>query len=107
MIEEFETEELKEPRNIKIVFKDIENDLNEVKNKTKKLNEDVYNPDNGLKVMIKSIDDELKRLHSKLNGMINEQTETKKTWKNSLISSVVVGTVGAVVGYVASRLGFK
>lgn len=107
MIEEFETEELKEPRNLKLMFKDIENDVSELQNKTKKLNEDVYNPDNGLKVMIKSIDDELKRLHSKVNVMINEQSETKKTWKNSLISSVVVGTVGAVVGYVASRLGIK
>lgn len=107
MIEEFETEELNQPRNLKLIFKDIENDVSELQQKTRKLNEDVYNPDNGIKVVIKSVDEDMKRLHAKINGMIDEQIETKKTWKNSFINTIVVSIVSAVFGYVASRLGVR
>lgn len=106
LIEEFETEELKEPKNLKLIITDLSKKVKLVKKDIEIIDSSINNPDNGIKVTIKEIRDDLDELDEKLKKILESQSETRKTIKNISITTLLGGSIGAIVTFVMKQLGF-
>ncbi|VED60388.1 hypothetical protein [Staphylococcus simulans] len=106
MIEEFENEDLKNPKTLRVIIKDLNDKLKELKKKLEEDEKTINDPDTGIRVAIKDINDDIDALDKKLNEILKSQSETRKTVKNVSLSTVLTGVIGTIVAFVMKQLGF-
>lgn len=106
MIDEFDNESLNDPKSLRLLFKDLSKRIKGLKVELDDVDGNINNPDNGLKVKIKAINDDLDELDSKLNRILESQAETRKTVKNVSLTTVLTGVIGAITAFVMKQLGF-
>lgn len=106
LIEEFENEDLKDPKNLRIIINDLSRKVRNVKLEIEKIDTTLNNPDDGFKVTIKEIKDDLNELDDKLKNILESQGETRKTIKKVSLTTVFGGIISAIVGFVMKQLGF-
>ncbi|MBF2179167.1 hypothetical protein [Staphylococcus warneri] len=105
MIDDFDVEELKEPKIVKAIIKNIETEMDELDDKITDTNKDLYNLDDGVIISIKRVKSDLKVLDDKINDIINAQKETRKTVKNSAYSTGIGALITGIIAYVLKQLG--
>lgn len=105
MIDDFDVEELKEPKIVKAIIKNIETEMDELDDKITDTNKDLYNIDDGVIISIKRVKSDLKVLDDKINDIINAQKETRKTVKNSAYSTGIGALITGIIAYVLKQLG--
>ncbi|WP_436887726.1 hypothetical protein [Mammaliicoccus sciuri] len=106
LIEEFENEDLKDPKNLRIIINDLSKKVRNLKHDLETVDSSLNNPDDGIKVSIKDIKDDLEELDGKLKKILDSQGETRKTIKTVSLTTVFGGIISAIVGFVMKQLGF-
>ena len=106
MINQFNNEDLKDPKTLKVVIKDLTDKLKDLSERLKDAEKTLNNPDTGIRVAIKDINDDIDALDKKLNEILKSQSETRKTVKNVSLSTVLTGVIGTIVAFVMKQLGF-
>lgn len=106
IIEEFENEDLKDPKNLRLIINDLSKKVRSVKHDIETIDGALNNPDDGFKVTIKEIKEDLSELDDKLEKILESQGDTRKTIKTVSLTTFFGGIISAIVGFVMKQLGF-
>lgn len=105
MIDDFENERLKEPQNLRLLFKDMSSRIKELRKEVEILEKNINSPDDGLKTTVKEIKRDIDTLDRKINIMTDQQSETRKTVKNVSVSAALTAIITGVIGFVMKQIG--
>lgn len=106
MINQFDNEDLKDPKTLRVIIKDLTDKLKDLSERLKDEEKTLNNPDTGIRVAIKDINEDIDTLNNKLNEILKSQSETRKTVKNVSLSTILTGVIGTIVAFVMKQLGF-
>lgn len=105
MIDQFDNESLKEPQNMRIVFKDLSNNVKKLRNECDALENSLNDPDVGIRMSLKEIRRDIETLDKKITIMTEQQSDTRKTVKNASIGGVLTAAIGGIVAFVMKQIG--
>lgn len=105
MIDQFDNERLKEPQNLRLLFKDMSSKLKVLKQEVETIESNINSPDDGLKMSIKEIKRDIDTLDRKITIMTEQQSETRKTVKNVSVSAVLTAIISGIIGFVMKQIG--
>lgn len=105
MIDQFDNESLKEPQNVRIIFKDLSNSVKKLQSECQVLEDNINNPDTGVKTSLKEIKRDIDTLDKKIAIMTEQQSDTRKTVKNASIGGVLTAAIGGLVAFVMKQIG--
>lgn len=105
MIDQFDNESLKEPQNMRIVFKDLSNNVKKLRNECDALENSLNDPDVGIRMSLKEIRRDIETLDKKINIMTEQQSDTRKTVKNASIGGVLTASISGIVAFVLKQIG--
>lgn len=106
-MQQFDKEDLEDTTRLSYIIKDMQNDIEDVEEKIKKMDRDVnnYSDPKGLKMEIYETQQILIRLKKDFESIVEANAQTSKTVKNTFISSALGGSITIIVGYVLKQLG--
>lgn len=105
MIDEIENERLKEPQNLRLLFKDMSSKIKDLREEVQILESNINSPDDGLKTTMKEIKRDIDTLDKKINIMTEQQSETRKTVKNVSVSAALTAIITGIIGFVMKQIG--
>ncbi len=98
-------EDLKDPTKLRLVIKDLKNNLNEARKELLKLDTVISEDEKGLKWLVHDLIDDVETIDDKLNGLLDAQKDTRKTVKNTILSGSIGTAITIIVGFVLKQLG--
>ena len=105
VIDQFENENLKEPHNLRLLFKDMSSKLEVLRQEVEIIENNINSPDDGLKTTIKEIKRDIDTLDRKINIMTEQQSDTRKTVKNVSVSAALTAIITGIIGFVMKQIG--
>ncbi|WP_436952883.1 hypothetical protein [Staphylococcus shinii] len=105
MIDNFDNEELKDPSKIRIVIKQLQSRIDELKDELERVDETISDDEKGLKMKVRDLISDVGTLNKKLDSIVDAQQDTRKTIKSTAISGGVGVIISGVVGFVLKQLG--
>ncbi len=105
LIDDMSNEDLKDPTKLRLVIKDLKNNLNEARKELLKLDTVISEDEKGLKWLVHDLIDDVETIDDKLNGLLDAQKDTRKTVKNTILSGSIGTAITIIVGFVLKQLG--
>lgn len=105
MIDQFDNESLKEPQNLRIIIRSISDRMKKIEKDCETLEDNLNNPDVGIRMSLKEIRRDIDTLDKKITIMTEQQSDTRKTVKNASIGGVLTAAIGGIVAFVMKQIG--
>ncbi|PNZ38987.1 hypothetical protein [Mammaliicoccus vitulinus] len=105
MIDDLTNEDLQDPTKLRLVIKDVDRNLRNLKRKLDEIDRTLNDDEKGLKNVLKDVIDDVEKIDDKLEEILESQKDTRKTVKNILLSGSIGTAVTSIFGFVLKQLG--